>query len=251
MRVTINGAAVHAQKTDGNSPTLIFLHGAGMDLRVWEPVAGQLVESGYATTLLDWPGHGQSEGAPLASISKLSRWIVAYIEAQNIKQPVLIGHSMGAAAALNAAANMGNKVTCAIFCGIAKRLAVHPDLLNLATEDRKKAESLIAEWGVASASPNLALQPYFSPQKDHVLPTDLKACNDYDGAIDAAGALTCPTLFLLGEKDKMTPPEKAAPLIAAAPNACSEEISACGHMMQLEAPEKVAAAIARFLQQIP
>jgi pimeloyl-ACP methyl ester carboxylesterase len=251
MKVTIDGAAVYAQKTGGNSPTLIFLHGAGMDLRVWEPVAAQLAESGYATTLLDWPGHGQSEGAPLTSIPKLSRWIAAFIEAQTIKQPVLIGHSMGAAAALNAAATMRNKITGAIFCGIAKRLSVHPDLLRLATEDRKKAESLIADWGVASASPNLSMQPYFAPQKDHVLATDLKACNDYDDAIDAARTLTCPTLFLLGEKDKMTPPEKAVPLIAAALNAYSEEVPACGHMMQLEAPEKVAAAIARFLQQIP
>ena len=42
---------------------------------------------------------------------------------------------------------------------------------------------------------------------------DLKACNDYGSALPAMEKVACPVLFVLGDRDKMTPAKKAAPLM--------------------------------------
>lgn len=253
MKLTIDGAAVHGiGRTDGG-PTLIFLHGAGMNLRIWQQVANGLDRKGIATLRLDWPGHGESAGAPLNTIPKLARWLAACLDALEINQPVLIGHSMGAAAAGCAAAEMGDKAAGLVLCGTADRLAVHPDLLKLAAEDRAQAETLIAEWGIgpwaADDAPDPALAEYFASQADGVLATDLEACDSYDGGVSDAGKWRCPVLLITGSDDKMTPPAKAMPLINAAGDVLHVEIDGAGHMMPLEAPKDLASTIEAFVKE--
>lgn len=251
MKVTVDGASVHAMCKEGTLSTLVFLHGAGMDHHVWEEVAGLTEKLGYGTLMIDLPGHGKSDGTPLPTIGQLGHWVAACVNALNLKKPVLVGHSMGAIAALAAATNRDIALAGIIFCGIAKRLAVHPDLLRMASSERQKAEMLIAKWSVAGTAKEIDLTRYFVSQEDGVLSADLKACDDYSNAIGDIAKVSSPKLFLLGAEDKMTPPEQAAPLIAASSDAQSVELKGCGHMMQLEAPEEVASAIDGFLKQRP
>jgi pimeloyl-ACP methyl ester carboxylesterase len=251
MRMTVNGASVHTVGKERTLPTLVFLHGAGMSYRVWTKVASLIGNLGYGTLMIDLPGHGESDGPPLPTIGQLGRWVAACVNTLNLQEPVLVGHSMGAIAALAAAKNRDIKLAGVIFCGIAERLSVHPDLLRTASTDRQKAEMLIAKWSVAAFADGIDLAHYFASQQDGVLPIDLKACDDYGGVLGDISEITTPQLFLFGAEDKMTPPKRATSLIAASRNAQSIELKGCGHMMQLEAPEKVAAAIDRFLKQCP
>lgn len=248
MRVTVNGTSIYVTGKEGTLPTLIFLHGAGMSHLVWVKVAGLMEELGYGTLVVDLPGHGQSDGPPLPTIKQLGHYIAACVNTLNLKEPVLLGHSMGAMVALVAAKNKDIMLSGVIFCGIAERLAVHPNLLSTASADRKQAETLIAKWSVAASAHEIDISPYFASQDDYVLPIDLKACDDYDEARKDIARITYPKLFILGAKDKMTPSVKAKPLIAASSNTQSVELKRCGHMMQLEAPEEVAAAIDGFLK---
>jgi pimeloyl-ACP methyl ester carboxylesterase len=251
MNVTVDGLPVHAERRPGRTdwPEILFLHGAGMDSGIWHDAAAQLSERGYGTVRVDFPGHGGSGGAALDDIEEIGRWTASLVAALGLERPALAGHSMGAAVALNAAAAMGKSLSAVILCAISDRLAVHPDLLALARDDRKQAEALIAKWGFAA--PGASLEDAFAEQADGVLATDLAACDSYtDGPADAA-RIACPALYLLGAEDKMTPPAKAAALIAATPNAAKRELAGCGHMMQLEAPETVAETIDGFLKQLP
>ena len=43
---------------------------------------------------------------------------------------------------------------------------------------------------------------------------DMAACNAYATSLDAAAAVSCPVTYILGAMDKMTPPKRAADLIA-------------------------------------
>ena len=248
MRMTVNGASVHAVGKERTLPTLVFLHGAGMNYRVWVKVASLMGNLGYGTLTIDFPGHGESDGPPLPTIEQLGRWVTACVNTLNLKEAVLVGHSMGAIAALAAAKNRGIKLAGVIFCGIAERLSVHPDLLRTASNDRQKAEMLIAKWSFAAFADEIDLAHYFASQQDSVLPIDLKACDDYGGVLGDISEITIPQLFLFGAEDKMTPPERASSLIAASRNAQSIVLKGCGHMMQLEAPEEVAAAMDGFLK---
>jgi len=68
---------------------------------------------------VDLPSHGRSEGAPLASLADMARWVGSVLDAAGAKQASLVGHSMGAAIALEAAALMPDRVTRIALLGTA------------------------------------------------------------------------------------------------------------------------------------
>jgi pimeloyl-ACP methyl ester carboxylesterase len=84
-----------------------------------------------------------------------------------------------------------------------------------------------------------------------VLPTDFSACNAYAGALDAARALACPALFVLGAADQMTPPKAAQSLIDACARKSVVRLPATGHAMMAENPDGVRSALQDFATQIP
>ena len=60
-------------------------------------------------------------------------------------------------------------------------------------------------------------------------------------------AVTCPTLVVVGEQDVLTPPERAAEMATAMPNARLVVVPDCGHLSTLEQPEAVTHALVDFL----
>lgn len=61
------------------------------------------------------------------------------------------------------------------------------------------------------------------------------------------GAIRCPTLVLVGQDDALTPPDRAAEIAAAIPNARQIVVPDCGHLSTLERPEAVTRALTEFL----
>jgi pimeloyl-ACP methyl ester carboxylesterase len=59
--------------------------------------------------------------------------------------------------------------------------------------------------------------------------------------------IACPTLVMTGELDTWSPPAQHAAIAAAIPNSDLVIVPGAGHMIQLEAPDAVNAAIARWL----
>lgn len=84
-------------------------------------------------------------------------------------------------------------------------------------------------------------------QDPGVLYNDLAACDAYRGALEAAQAVTCPTLFLVGDGDVMTRPSGAESLIAAIDGAVSVVIPGAGHFAMIEQPDTVIDELAAFL----
>jgi pimeloyl-ACP methyl ester carboxylesterase len=80
-----------------------------------------------------------------------------------------------------------------------------------------------------------------------VLLNDFSACNAYPAGEKRAAALACPALFILGERDMMTPPKAARALIAACGKAEVVIIPRCGHNSMSERPDAVLGALKRFL----
>jgi pimeloyl-ACP methyl ester carboxylesterase len=76
-----------------------------------------------------------------------------------------------------------------------------------------------------------------------VLFTDLAACNSYQNALTAAAQVKIPTTLILGERDMMTPLKAGKALAAAVPNASTVVLRGAGHMMMIEQPDEVLAAL--------
>jgi pimeloyl-ACP methyl ester carboxylesterase len=60
-------------------------------------------------------------------------------------------------------------------------------------------------------------------------------------------AIACPTLVLVGDTDKATPPELSDEIAAAIPGSRLVVIPACGHLSTIERPEAVTAALVEWM----
>jgi pimeloyl-ACP methyl ester carboxylesterase len=61
------------------------------------------------------------------------------------------------------------------------------------------------------------------------------------------GAIGCATLVVVGADDALTPPERAAEIAAAIPDARQIVVPDCGHLSALEQPQAVTEALLAFL----
>ena len=60
-------------------------------------------------------------------------------------------------------------------------------------------------------------------------------------------AIACPALIVVGEQDALTPPDRAAEMAGAIPNARQVVVPDCGHLSTLEQPDTVTGALVDFL----
>ncbi|WP_029011131.1 alpha/beta fold hydrolase [Azospirillum halopraeferens] len=262
MELMVQGESVHAhtggRPFDPAGPVVVLIHGAGFDHTVWAMQSRRLAGRGCAVLAVDLPGHGGSGGAPVSGIDALADWTAALLDAAGVERAFLAGHSMGALVALEAAARRPDRAAGVALLGAAERMPVHPDLLAAALADDPLAGDLVAGWGSGPRAmvgggpvPGLALLPLarrlLARARPGVLGVDLAACNAYAGGAAAAAALTCPALLLLGALDRMTPPKAGRALAAQVRDSDVLVLPDTGHMLMLESPEPVAAALATFV----
>jgi len=74
------------------APTLIFLHNAGTDHTIWEPVADLLAER-FDTVLLNWSGYGERRSTPRGnSLSDYGEVLSSLLKQKAFPSVVLIGN---------------------------------------------------------------------------------------------------------------------------------------------------------------
>src|SRR6266404_874744 len=93
-------AATGGKDFDPALPTVVFIHGAGMDHTVWALQTRYFAHHGRNVLALDLPGHGRSAGLGLATIEAMADCVLAALEAVGASRAALVGHSMGALIAL-------------------------------------------------------------------------------------------------------------------------------------------------------
>jgi pimeloyl-ACP methyl ester carboxylesterase len=246
---------------DKTKPTIILVHGAGMDHSIWWEQNRYLAHHGFNILSIDLPGHGRSQGHALASIEELGDFLGCLITAAKINRAVLVGHSMGAIAALQACQKHGQKIAGLVLCGMGASMPVHPDLLEAARQNDIKAAELISFWGHAIGAQkktNIAHGIWMTKASIRliersgpgVLYTDLDACNRYTNALSLAQSVTCKTLLLTGQQDKMAPPKSTQAVLDALPEGERNMLHAIGHMMMIEAPDATREAILSFSRQV-
>jgi len=262
MEVIVDGLKAHVA-TGGRDaipgePVVILIHGSGMDRSVWQFQSRNIAFRGIRVLAVDLPGHGRSEGTPPETIDAMADWLARFMDAADVAAAILIGHSMGSLIALDMAARYPERVEKLVLMGVAETMPVHPDLLEAARQNLPLAPELIVYWGLGEKArigghpqPGLwihgANETLLKLSQAGVLSRDLIACNNYAGSASAAQKIKCPTLFVLGRNDQMTPLKKALALAAIVEDSHSVVIDRCGHMMMCERPNQVYDALKGFV----
>jgi len=258
MQLSVNGfdtfVATGGRDFDRSLPTMVLLHGAGFDHSSWALHSRWFAHHGYGVLAPDLPGHGRSSGAPLPTIADMADWTADLIDAAGVAKARLVGHSMGSLIALETAARHPAKVSALSLIGTAATMTVGPDLLKAAEANDRSAIDMVSIWGLGfqaelggSLAPGLWMhsgaQRVLEQCRPGVLFNDLRACNAYQNALAAAAGVTVPTIFILGERDMMTPAKAGKMLAAALPNARTILLRGAGHMMMSERPDELLAAL--------
>ena len=258
MQLSVNGidtfVANGGREFDSSQPTIVLLHGAGFDHTTWALHSRWFAHHGHSVLAPDLPGRGRSSGAPLPTIADMADWTAALLDAAGAATARLIGHSMGSLIALETAARHPAKVSALGLIGTAATMSVGPDLLKAAEANDHDAVDMVSIWGLGyqaelggSLAPGLWMHSGAQRMLEHsrpgVLFNDLSACNAYQNALAAAAKITVPTTIILGERDMMTPAKAGKALAAALPNSRTIVLPGAGHMMMVERPDELLAAL--------
>jgi len=244
MQLSVNGAdtfiATGGRPFDPSLSAVVMLHGAGFDHSTWALHSRWFAHHGYSVLAPDLPAHGRSSGAPLPTIADMADWTAALLDAAGAPKAKLVGHSMGSLIALETSARHPDKVS-----GLS---------LIAAEANSPDAFDMVSIWGLGfkaelggSLAPGLWMhqgaQRVLQQTLPGVLYNDLNACNSYQNALAAAAQVKVPATFILGERDMMTPAKAGKTLAAATPNARTVVLPGAGHMMMVEAPDELLAAL--------
>jgi pimeloyl-ACP methyl ester carboxylesterase len=261
MQIEVDGrkafAYTAAHALDPGKPTVVFLHGAGLDHSWFGLQSRYFGHHGRNVLALDFPGHGRSDGPPLASVEEMAGWVTRVLDAARVRTASLVGHSMGSLVALECAARYPGRVERIALIGTAYPMKVGEAFLEAARRNEQGAFDMETIWGHApkvplGGNPNPGMWMYgdtlarLGRLGPGVLHAGLKACNDYAAGIESAARVKCPAVFILGERDQMTPPKAAGSLSHAIAGARVVRLPS-GHSIMAEAPDATLDALVEFL----
>jgi pimeloyl-ACP methyl ester carboxylesterase len=247
-----------AHELDAAKPTVVFLHGAGLDHSSFGLQSRYFGYHGRNVLALDFPGHGRSEGPPVATVPGMADWVSQVLVKLHIERASVVGHSMGSLVALDLAARYPQQVERIALIAVGFPMKVAEPFLEAARNNDYAAIDMHTIWGHAAhaplrSDPNPGMWMYGENQArlerlaPGVLYNDLKACNDYGSGTDSAAKVRCPVLFLVGRRDVMTPPRAAKQLQERISAARTVEIGPSGHALMAEAPDATLDALIDFL----
>jgi len=243
----------------GAGDDVLFLHGAG-GLAGHEPLLDAIAAGGYRVAAAELPGYGESTGEELLEDMldfALHGWDVA--DALGMDRPHLVAHSMGGMIAAEMACidnRRARSLSLIAPAGLWIDAAPIPDIFGMLPHDlpgvlfHDPAAGAAALTGGVDFSDMDALVAFFVDNARRLgtagkllfpIPNRRLSKRLY--------RLTAPTLLVWGESDRLVP---TAPYSARwqelVPGAEVVTIGEAGHMVTVERPDEVAAAVTKHLQ---
>jgi pimeloyl-ACP methyl ester carboxylesterase len=240
------------QGVDLSKNTLVFLHGSGLSHIVWSLSEQYFSNKNFNVLSIDLPGHGNSDGPCLETIEEIADWLEKVFDKLNLNKVILVGHSQGCLEALEYSYKYKKRLDKIVFIGGSYKMPVHQDLINLAENGDSDAVKLMMKWGYEGSKKFIGGNPIeriIQSSRDikEILAVDLNACNNYQNGKVAAEDISCPSLFIFGELDKMVNIEIGKKFSQMVKNS-SQHIINCGHMIMIENAFEMREKISEFLK---
>ncbi|WP_459981650.1 alpha/beta fold hydrolase [Nocardioides sp. AN3] len=236
-----------------SKPTLVLLHGVGLDHTVWEPLASILADR-FDVVAFDLPGHGAGgpvpEGLTLADLA-------GQVAGQVPEGSHLVGFSLGALVAQHLAIHRPELVaTLTSVSSVcrrtdAERTAVLHRLEVAEGDLAASSEASIDRWfigsDVSAAWVERTRATLAANDRDSFLRCyRVFATGDAEVGPELA-RISAPALAITGADDPGSTPEMTRRLAAAIPGCRAEIVPNTRHMLPLERPGALAAAITALI----
>lgn len=260
--VTVDGVRF-AFDDDGTGPALVCLHAIGHGAADFARLRARL-RARFRVLALDWPGHGNSGADHVpASAGRYADLLGRFLDAAGVERAVLIGNSIGGAAAVRFAAAHPERVQALVL--------ENPGGLDRVDRLARLVTGIMARFFAAGARGAWWYPRAFAAYYRLVLPRPAAAAQrarivaaareiapvlrdawrsfgQSDADVRAlAPVIRCPVLFAWAERDRVVQLERNLPTIRRFSRARLETFPA-GHAPHLETPEAFEIAVERFVQ---
>lgn len=254
----VNDVTISYQRTGGDKPPVVLLHGLMGSGAGWTPVA-QALETDFDVIMPDARGHGGS-GAPDSGYryQDLAADVVGLIQELGLSRLVLVGHSMGGMTAAVSATRIGHLLRGLVlvdptFLDSERQLEVYDSDVagqhRAAVSQGREALTTEALKRNPSRSPELVELQVRARMKTSLAAFDvLRPPNPPYRELVAM--IDAPTLLVIGDKPVVTL-DVAAALCELSPRLRVDEIDDAGHGLPFDQPERLAQSIAAFCRELP
>lgn len=265
MRIKANGTKLYYKETKANpgAKAIIFIHGFPFSHKMWEEQM-EILPADFKGIAYDIRGFGYSEvGEMPYNIDLFADDLLALIDALKLDKPVICGLSMGGYIALRAVEKNQSKIGGLVLCDARsegdgdetkiKRFATIQSLhkegvdsfaagfvknvfweesFNRVPEKVEKIKRIIEDSSPSAIGRTLMA---------------LAARTDTSGKLDE---IKFPTLIMVGEHDKVTPPIAAQGMHEKIEGSQLEIIPDAAHMSNLENPAEFNKLLLAFLDKL-
>ncbi|AVV44200.1 alpha/beta hydrolase [Streptomyces sp. ID05-04B] len=236
-----------------SKPTVVLLHGVGLDHTMWEPTVALLADR-FTVITPDLPGHGArppvSDAVTLADLADV-------VAGEIPSGAHLVGFSLGALVAQHLALHRTELVaTLTSVSSVCRRTSEE----RASVLDRLRTAE--ADFGASTAASLKRWYDGTDVDADRVARTEVTLlANDLDSFLgcyrvfataDAElsphlDAIAVPALAVTGENDPGSTPEMTRRLAAALPDCRAVIVPEARHMLPVERPRALADALTTFL----
>lgn len=257
--VAVGDTVLHVERRGGpDAPVIVFANSLGSDARIWRDVLARLPER-YATLAYDLRGHGLSDcPGGSCSIADHARDLLGIVDHFGIRRFALVGLSVGGMIVQTIAAEHPERVAALVLCATGAKIGdVASWDARIAAVEREGlasiADGVLERWftdAYRSGAP-VAMRGWrnmLTRQPPEGYAATCAAIRDADLRA-AAATIRAPTLCLVGDQDRSTPPDLVRDTAALIPDARFETIADAGHIPCVEQPDALARALIDHLAE--
>jgi pimeloyl-ACP methyl ester carboxylesterase len=254
VRIDTGAAQLYVEEAGGGTPALVFLHYWGGSTRTWHPVMERLAGDARCVAI-DHRGWGRSS-APAAgyAIGDLAADAEAVVEALDLDDYILVGHSMGGKVAQLLATRRPAGLRGVVLVAPAPAKPVD---IPEAARTQMAAAYASRESVTATLDHVLRHATLGDELREQVIHDSLAGAEPAKREWPAAtivedvsaglGSIEVPVLVVAGEHDRVEPVDvMRSHVVDAIRGARLEVIAGSGHLIPLERPAELAEAIAGF-----
>jgi pimeloyl-ACP methyl ester carboxylesterase len=250
---------------EGSGRPVVLLHGHTFDRRMWDLVMPRLLEAGARIIRPDLRGHGRSTRPGSGyRVSHHAADVVALLDAVDAERAAIIGFSFGGGVALELAVTSSNRVAA---LGLTAPVMPDRPFEPVFMDNLREVARSIRSEGVAAAmaGPWLSSPLFAHSFTKHGIREQVAAIvRDFPGAEflaterdrverdwrlpDRLGEIAVPTRVMVGDHEMPGFRAFADEAASGIPGARLEVVPDCGHLLPLEAPDRVADLIVDLIK---
>ena len=256
--LSVRGAAVAVRQV-GRGRDIVLLHGFQNDHTAWDPFVERLDLDAHRVTAFDFVGCGASgPGATWerCTITEYAADLMAVCDTLQLAAPVVIGHSLGGATALEAALAAGDRLRALVLVAPASTTGLDflPDaatfesLAHPTPQDQRQLARAAFRHPPSDDELEALLTVIARATPEHIEGA-ARAMRDFVRH-DDLGRLRLPCLLVCGDRDRHVPLRNLLATQQAIPRCGLQVYFDVGHVPFAEVPDRFADDVGRFLRSL-